>query len=336
MSYSRGRFGVEYHPQGGAETHRLRGLVCVVLALVAVTFISYKIAKARSSGGNEPPDPAGTENPGPGTEVRPPTPVVPTPATNTARHVGTRSSATNTPKRTKIADTTSRPPIILPPPQPSPTVAPEVRPLVARLEETCEQRPTQDQVLIKRYATAERQNKLDIASDAIRKLYDRPTMADLRDPLLRRLGDINLQSLFSTNPTPWTANVTVRRGDGRERIAHEYRNTPAVVAKLNPLVKWERLRPGNTVRVLRFPSAVLVIHKQSGCADLSLRKEEKFFRRYYLSTAKSAALAVYKITGETGGTVAARFRELGIRIASSDRTELEMFLAPGSCITVTE
>ena len=70
----------------------------------------------------------------------------------------------------------------------------------------------------------------------------------------------------------------VRRGDSRDRIARENRTTPAAVAKLNPLVKWEKLRPGDTVTVFKFLSPILVVHKQLGYADLSLLNGE-FFRR---------------------------------------------------------
>ena len=104
--------------------------------------------------------------------------------------------------------------------------------------------------------------------------------------------------------------------------------------KLNPTLKWEKIRPGDSITVLDYPNAVLVIHKQTGAADLSLR--EKFFRRYYLSTAKSARCDVYPVGSEAKTTLHARFRELGVRLAAADRAELEMFLAPGSRITVSE
>jgi len=321
MSFARGRFGVEYHPRNSPETPRLRGLFGLALALVAVAFIWYKVAHRRAEEPITPPPPPKNS------EIQiPPPPAIPSYNVATSR-----SDAAKRPP-----DAVPRPVATLPPPQPSPTVAPAVRPLVARMEATRDQRPVQDQILIDRYAAAERQENLEIAADSLRKLCDRPTMADLRDPLLRRLGNINFQLLFSDKATPWTTTATVRRGDGRERIAHEYRNTPAIVAKLNPLVRWERLRPGNTVRVLRFPSAVLVIHRQTGCADLTLRKEEKFFRRYYFKTSSAAPSAVYEISGEAKATVAARFRELGVRVDPETRRELEMFLAPGSRITVTD
>ena len=52
--------------------------------------------------------------------------------------------------------------------------------------------------------------------------------------------------------------------------------------------------------------------------------------------AKSTPCSVYPISPESGATVHARFRELGIRASSPDRAELDLFLAPGSRITVAE
>ena len=106
------------------------------------------------------------------------------------------------------------------------------------------------------------------------------------------------------------------------------------MAKLNPLVKWEKLQPGDSVIVFKFLNAILVVHKQLGYADLTYSGD--FFCRYYLTAAKSAKCEVYPISPEPGQTAGARFRELGIRLAPTDRTELEMFLPPGSRITVTE
>ncbi len=302
MGYTRGKFGVEYHPVE-TETHRLRGLVFVVLVLVAVAFVWYKISSHKPSVDTPVED-----------TVNPPTAIGATGPTI--------SAVTNAP-------------VLLPPPKPTPTVAPEVRPLVKQLLDTESSRPQQEQVLIRRYAEAERQENLRNSMDAIKKLYNRPSMADLRDPLMRRLGDLNRQMLFSGNLTPWTRRITVRRGDSRDRIARENRTTPAAVAKLNPLVKWEKLRPGDTVTVFKFLSPILVVHKQLGYADLSLLNGE-FFRRYYLTTSKSAKCEVYPISPEAGQGVSARFRQLGIRLAPTDRAELEMFLSSGARITVTE
>lgn len=331
MAFTQGRYGVEFS-RIETETHHLRTLVCVSLGIVGVAFACYKITRWRAQRKEPPP---------PRTVLALP---LPDPATNTVLPVASApvvarplGVATN-PTRSEILTAPVPAPrreVVLPPPQPAPTVPPAVRPLVRELQETEAARPQQDQILIRRYAEAERQGNVRNAIDALKKLYDRPSMADQSDPLMRRLGDLNLQMLFSGKQTPWTKTVTVRRGDGRERLAREHRTTTAALVKLNPTVKWEKLKPGDLVTVLEFPNAVLVIRKQTGAADLSLRNE-KFFRRYYLTAAKDAKCTSYAVQAEAGCTLHARFKELGVKLSPVDRAELEMFLGPGSRIVVQE
>ncbi len=322
MGYARGRFGVEYQPHGNTETHRLRWFVGIVTLLVLAAFTWYRLSHRTPA-----PKPSREADARPSVVVPPPA-ETPTPRTRpetpptTARPLAPSAVLTNAPRRTAV--------------QPPPTKqTPQVQRFVDSLLATAPTRSAKEQVLLQRLAEAERQGNVPLAIDSLRKLYDRPTMADIRDPLMRRLGDLNVAHLFSGKTTPWTVVVTVKRGDSLNRIAREHRSTPAVVAKLNPRVKWERLQPGDTVRVLDFPNAVLVIYKQLGYADLSL-KNGQFFRRYVLSIAKTAPCSVYPISPESGATVHARFRELGIRASAPDRAELDLFLAPGSRITVAE
>ena len=327
MSFSRGKYGVEYH-RSETETHRLRGFVILALVLTGICFASYRITRWWRSRPAEPPSsPHVVPTPPP----RPPKPV----ATTVTKPETPPPATPISPAPPAIPVTTTPVQPVLPPPRPIPTVPPTVRPLVQELLESESARPQADQILIRRYAEAERQGNVRNAIDTITKLFDRPSMADQSNALKRRLGDLNLQMLLSGKSTPWTKTVTVRRGDGRERIAREHRTTTAALIKLNPKTKWEKLRPGDTVTVLEFPNAILVIHKQTNTADLSLRGG-KFFRRYDISISKTAVCDIYPITPETGATLHARYRELGVKLSPSDRAELEMFLGPGSRITVTE
>jgi len=75
--------------------------------------------------------------------------------------------------------------------------------------------------------------------------------------------------------------------------------------------------------------------KKSVSSEAPLKRRRRA-RRYILSIAKSTPCSVYPISPESGATVHARFRELGIRASSPDRAELDLFLAPGSRITVAE
>lgn len=314
MGYARGRFGVEYHPRGPhgtAETHRLRWLAATVVLLVLAAFAWYRLS--HRAGAPKPPRgraaaPAAT------VPLRPPAPEAAAPEKP--------PTAPAAPRRTAA--------------QPPPTrQSPQVMRLVEAWLATAPTRSEKEQVLLQRLAEAERQGNVPLAIDSIKKLYERPTMADIRDPLMRRLGDLNLAHLFSGKTTPWTVVVTAKRGDSLNRLAREHRATPAVVAKLNPRVKWDRLRPGDAVRVLDFPNAVLVVYKRRGYADLSL-KNGQFFRRYALSVSPTAPCSVYPVAPESGATVHARLRALGAKATPADRAELDLFLAPGSRIAVAE
>lgn len=341
MAFTRGKYGVEYHPTE-TETHHLRGFVIVVIAFVLVAFGSYRFSKWWANRKTTVTKEPTTEGP------RRPAVAEDTNATSVAQGQSTTSNSTSSADPTSNAtsaaqtSTTSRvAPVVLPPPKPTPTVPPTLRPLVRQLLETLETRPQQDRTQIMRYTDAEYRGNTANAADAIKRLYDRPSMADVRDPLMRRLGDLNLETLTnlqertSGKSTAWTKQVVVRRGDGIERLAREHRNTIAAIKRLNPERKWEKLRPGDKVTVLDFPNANLVIHKQTGVADLSLRNE-KFFRRYYFTTAKDAECTVYPISNEPGATMSAWFRKLGVRLSYPDRAELELFMGPGARIVVSE
>ena len=354
MAFQTGRFGVQYHPRGGEESHLLRWLVTVVVALVLVSFVCDRITKSL---GNRPetreknrvtavPKPAV-----PKPDVAKP-PAVRGPVRTAASGPAVQPKAAPKPEVVRsVAEDRPSPPVPTPdangarPATPKPP-APPVRPvpelprtaqeLIDKINATIETRSNNEQVQLRRLMDAERQGRPEIAVDTIRRIYARPAFADLSDLLMRRWGDLNMALLFSgtDKPTPWTTVATVRRGDGLERIAREHRTTPAVIARLNPQRKWERLKPGDTVRVLNFPSATLVVHR-GGYADLALNKNEPFFRRYDLTVSDTAKSGVYPV--EAGSPARTRFRELGVRFkpTSSDRAELEMFLAPGSRIIVS-
>ena len=159
-------------------------------------------------------------------------------------------------------------------------------------------------------------------------------MADLHPKLWERLGQLNMQLLFSERSSPWTARVTVKRGDSRDRLARDNRTTGAALERLNPKTNWSRIHPGDVVRVLQYPRAVLVIHKRLGFADLSLRGS--FFHRYSFSGGAHAAAGVYPVTNEPGKNARATLRALGVNFSPDDRADLEMFLAPESSINVSD
>ena len=195
-------------------------------------------------------------------------------------------------------------------------------------------RSVRERTLLLRLADAERQGRLAIAVDTIEQLRSIPSMADIDDKLARRLGDLNVRRLFSGEPVPWVVEATVRRGQSVHRIAKEHGTTVAAVRRLNGLSATEEPSAGRRLRVLEFPRAAFVVHKQTRHADLTLNG--KLFKRYYVSVGNETPPGAYPITSRAKEGPRSRFATLGVRIAPVDMGELDMFLAPGSSLTISE
>lgn len=323
MGYARGRFGVEYQPRR-TEGHPLLWVVVTVVLLVSCAFTLYRFTRPNNDSFKpQPAIDAPQRNEVPArASTRPSKTSDGAPSTKAA----SISTTTNRTEKQKIAD--SKPPKPVAPPPPDPNVE-----RVQNWIGTSQDRPVNERVLLERLLAAEREKNATLAIDTIKKLHTRPAMADIQDALMRRLGNLNLQVLFSGQNNPLVTSVTARRGDSRDRIARENRTTPAAIVKLNPQTKWEKLKPGDAVRVLFVPSPLLVIYRRRGYADLSL-KNGTFFNRYDISVKETAPNGTYPISSTSGETVWARFRELGI--TAQKRAEIEMFLSSGSRIIVAD
>ena len=332
MGYARGRFGVEYQPhRQQSEGHPLLWFVVVVVLLVSGAFTYYRFTRgSNTSSGDEH---SKVDRPTPEDGKQAPSALTVDKQTPDVKSIPT--SPAHKPQERQV------PPVVQSrprqqPPSPAPPPPPPPNPNADRVREwlrASSERPSEDCVRLERLLEAEIKGSPALAADAIKKLYGRATMADLQDPLLRRLGELNLQILFSGQNNPLVTTVTAKRGDSRDRIARENRTTTAVIVKLNPKIKWEKLKPGDAVRVLFVPSPTLVIYRKRGYADLSL-KGGVFFNRYDIAVKKTAQNGTYPISSETSGSVRARFRELGIN--AQKRAEIEMFLAPGARIIVAD
>lgn len=195
-------------------------------------------------------------------------------------------------------------------------------------------RPQQERTLLLRLDDAERLGRWGIAVDTIEKLRARPSMADLDDKLARRLGDLNVKRLFSGEPVPWVVETKVKKGQTVHRIAREHGTTVAAVRQLNGLGPHDEPAVGRTLRVLEFPKATFVVHKQTRYADLTLGG--RLFKRYYVTTRRSTPAGAYQITSKAEEGPRSRMEALRIRVAPADMKELDMFLAPGSVLTVAE
>lgn len=345
MAFSRGRYGIEYHPEPrGGEGHHFRWLFAV---LFVVTIASLLVARGCRKRGIEPliePPPAqtrpglgsddgaksrGREGGGPrkyGAKSQRP---LERNASN-ASAAETTGAPTNAPAHRGQAQIGDEPPRThrgahIPPPA---TIA------ATNWLETARTRPTAEAALLARLADAERLGNKRIARDTLEKLRRSSAMADLDDPFARRLGALNAEILFSAERGErdgWTVPVVVKRGDSAQRLAREHGTTLAAVLKLNSLKDANRIRTGDTLRILEFPRATLVVHAGLRFADISL--SGRFFKRYDVAIPKKPAAGSYPVTRDDGPTD--RFASLGLKFSPQDREELALLLAPGSRIIVS-
>ena len=317
MAFTRGKYGVEHNRRPVDEkSHGLRWLFVLLGVLLVVSFAVARLFRQQP--------PARIE-----TDPRPPAPVD-EPSEKTDRPVAPPADTPRTPAPDTPKAAPQPKPTRTPPAPPDPQASRDA----AKLLDTVRQRPAAERVLLEKLAAAERQGDVVVAIDTIKRLCDRPAVADLHPKLWERLGKLNMQLLLSDRSSPWTARVTVKRGDSRDRLARDNRTTGAALERLNPKTNWARIRPGDVVRVLQYPRAVLVIHKRLGFADLSLKGG--FFNRYSFTGGSHAAVGVYPVTNEPSKNARACLRALGVSFSPEDRADLEMFLAPESSINVSD
>ncbi len=290
MSYLHGKYGVEYSKPVDKETHRLRWVFMGAVVLLVIAGTSMVLRSCKSQ------------------------PVV------------NPIAALTEPVEEEVEEET---PQALPAPKPAPTVSPAMKQSSKWLEAS-RTRSAAERTLLERLTEAEYRQNTRLAIDTIEKLRARPSMADLDDPLARRLGDLNVKLLMSGERTPWTAEAKFKKNDTIVRLAREHGTTTAAVRKLNGIEDASQLEINQKVKVLEFPRAVFVVHKQPRYADLMLNG--KFFKRYYVSVGAGAKPGPYPITRSAGPRT--RFNELGLLFTNEDLAEIEMFLAPGSTISV--
>ena len=311
MGYERGKFGVEFnevrHDQ--SESHLLRWTLLGATVLAIVSFVSARGCAQRVRMPDFTPPTADPVQPVPPQKQNPPPPAPV--ATNTPGVQAKPVQKNGTPKASV------------------PSAAAQ---MVERWLATSAGRPVRERTLLEKLLAAERVGNAVLALDTIERLRQRPAMADLDEPLARRLGALNLQLLLSDRPTPWTTTVVSRRSDTPFRIAREHGTTVAAIQRLNGLAQNAKLEQGTRLRVLEFPRAAIVIHRQTKQADLTING--KFFKRYYASTGAATKIVSVQVTREAGPRT--RFGELGIVFAPGDLDELAMFLPPGASIAVTD
>lgn len=308
MAFARGKYGVEYNPIGrSGDSHPFRWLFTLLAILAAVSlFVARGCRKTIPPPVVDPPKPRATVAPVPSKPTTAPTPA-PTPAVPNKRTVRTTS--------------------------PAPVATTQATAATNWLG-TAQTRPAAEAALLARLADAERLGNKRIARDTLEKLRRSSAMADLDDQFARRLGALNAEILFTPprgERDGWTVPVVVKRGDSAQRLAREHGTTLAAVLKLNSLKDANRIRIGDTLRMLEFPRAMLVVHAELRFADISLNG--RFFKRYDVTFPKKPSNGSYQVTRNEGPMD--RFAALGLKFSQSDREELALLLAPGSRIIVS-
>lgn len=192
-------------------------------------------------------------------------------------------------------------------------------------------RPPKVRNLLLRLEEAERRKDIAMAISTIEQLRALPgdMAADLDDSLARRLGVLNMRSLFGREKSPWVRDVEIRRGDNASRIAHEHGSTLASLKKLNE-GDVDKLIAGKTLRVMDHPRFSLVVYRRTRTADLSLNG--KFFKRYYLTGEVKGEVGAYEVPERTRHM----WSERGIALNPADRAELEMLLPRGAAVLIAE
>jgi LysM repeat protein len=339
MSFARGRFGIEYNPEGRRdESHPFRWILPVFALIALISFICAR--GCRKTAGHEadvvfdvpvapqPPDtPPPPDTPAlPIAHKAPPGAQTPPPAQPALPTQQTAAQQTSQPQNAARAPAPAQT-------NAAPHVSSKAVKAAERWLETARTRSPDEATLLARLADAERLGNVRIVRDTLEKLRRRNAMADLDDPFARRLGTLNAEMLFTPNGKErdgWTVQVAVKRGDNAQRIAREHGTTLAAVLKLNSLKDANRIRTGDKLRVLEFPRAELVVHASLRYADLTLNR--RFFKRYDVSLPKKPANGSYPVTRDEGPMF--RFDSLGLKFTPADREELALLLAPGSRIIV--
>ena len=219
-----------------------------------------------------------------------------------------------------------------PRPAPSALPAPPLSPAVPPGKALLEERPRVVRNLLMRLTEAERDRDLSRQVETIELLRAQPgnPTADIDHELVKRLGRLNFRWMFGGGGSPWTAEVTPRKGNSAARIAKEQGMTVAALLKLNRWRNVDEMRPGSPVRVLNRPNFTLVVHRRSQLAELML--DGKLFKAYELARPSRAAPGFYRATDDP----ARRFARLGLSFSPADFSELSLFLLASTPVLVAE
>ena len=212
------------------------------------------------------------------------------------------------------------------------SAAPPLTPAVPPEKAAFARRPRVVRNLLMRLTEAERDRDLSRQVETIELLRAQPgnPTADIDHELVKRLGRLNFRWMFGGGGSPWTAEVTPRKGNSAARIAKEQGMTVAALLKLNRWRNVDEMRPGSPVRVLNRPNFTLVVHRRSQLAELML--DGKLFKAYELARPSRAAPGFYRTTDDP----TRQFARLGLSFSPADFSELSLFLLASTPVLVAE
>lgn len=294
MSLARGKFGIEYFPSGRTDesSPALRWIVAAVFLVIVLSAVTAVVRRAVA-----PP-----EEGEPSAEPAP-------------------RAAAVTPAASGPVAAPAAPPSVAPP-------APPPRVEVSNFDN----RPQKVKNLLMRLDAARAKGDAELELSTIEQLRALPgdPAADLEGELAARLGELNFTRLFVARSPQWVKEVVVKPGESATRIARQHGSTLASLRRLNEPVSVDRIRVGQTIRVMNHPRFILVVHKTLRHADLQLNG--KFFKRYALRGETAAAAGFYETTDNLRRFLA----ELGVWFDRADRDELEMLLPRATPLTVSD
>jgi lipoprotein-anchoring transpeptidase ErfK/SrfK len=98
----------------------------------------------------------------------------------------------------------------------------------------------------------------------------------------KKVENINIKLLFSSQQTPKSVIYQIRPGDTLNKIAREYKTTTELIMKSNN-INDALIIPGRKIKIWNTPFNILVDKSQN---ILLLRSNEEIFKTYIVSTGK--------------------------------------------------
>ena len=105
---------------------------------------------------------------------------------------------------------------------------------------------------------------------------------DKIEDVQNKLGELNIDLIFSPAPMPQTISYEIVPGDSLGKLAKKYNTTTQLIKKANGL-KSDVIRTGETLRIWTAPFNILINKSQN---VLFLKTGEEVLKIYHVSTGK--------------------------------------------------